>query len=80
MFAEKDKRYRIVVLPNDLNEVLENIKKYDFLRIIGQYEKQKWINIVVDSEKKLDVNFTNKFNNEVHRSLGTFEIYDQYYD
>lgn len=41
MFAEKDKRYRIVVLPNDLNEVLENIKKYDFLRIIGQYEKQK---------------------------------------
>ncbi len=80
MFAEKDKRYRIVVLPNDLNEVLENIKKYDFLRIIGQYEKQKWINIVVDSEKELDVNFTNKFNNEVHQSLGTFEIYDQYYD
>lgn len=37
MFAEKDKRYRIVVLSND-------------------------------------------FNNEVHRNLGTFEIYDQYYD
>lgn len=80
MFAEKDKRYRIVVLPNDLNEVLENIKKYDFLRIIGQYEKQKWINIIVDSEKELDVNFTNKFNIEVYQNLGTFEIYDQYYD
>lgn len=80
MFAEKDKRYRIVVLPNDLNEVLENIKKYDFLRIIGQYEKQKWLNIIVDSEKELDVNFTNKFNIEVHQNLGTFEIYDQYYD
>lgn len=80
MFAEKDKRYRIVVLPNDLNEVLENIKKYDFLKIIGQYEKNKWINIIVDSEKELDVNFTNNFNNEVHRNLGTFEIYDQYYD
>ena len=80
MFAEKDKRYRIVVLPNDLNEVLENIKKYDFLRIIGQYEKQKWINIIVDSEKELDVNFTNKFNFEFHQNLGTFEIYDQYYD
>ena len=47
MFAEKDKRYRIVVLQNDLNEVLENIKKYDFLRIIGQYKKQKWINMIV---------------------------------
>ena len=31
-------------------------------------------------EKELDVNFTNKFNIEVHQNLGTFEIYDQYYD
>lgn len=80
MFEEKDKRYRIVVLSNDLNEVLENIKKYDFLKIIGQCEKNKWVNIIVDSEKKLEIDFVLKFNHEVHENLGTFEIYEQYYD
>lgn len=80
MFEEKDKRYRIVVLPSDLIEVLNNIKKYDFLKVIGQYENRKWINIIIDSDKELDVNFAFNFNKEVHRCLGTFEIYDQYYD
>ena len=57
-------------------EIVDNI----FYLFEQQCEKQKWINIIVYSEKELDVNFTNKFNIEVHQNLGTFEIYDQYYD
>lgn len=80
MFEEKERRYRLICLTRELDKVLDNIKKYDFLKIIGQYEKDVWTNIIVDSEETLNYNFVVKFNDEVDKCLGTFEDYEQYFD
>lgn len=80
MFEEKENRYRLVCLTREIDEVIKNISNYNFLKIVGKYEKEMWTNIIVDSDKELDYNFAMKFNDEVNKCLGTFEDYDKYFD
>ena len=80
MFEEKENRYRLVCLTRELDEVIKNIGNYNFLKILGKYEKELWTNIIVDSDKELDYNFAMKFNDEVNKCLGTFENYERYLD
>ena len=77
---EKAKRYRIVCLTRDLDKVIKNIKKYNFLKIFFSYEKDVWTNIIVDSEMELNYNFAMRFNKEGDECLGTFEDYEKKYD
>ena len=80
MFEEKENRYRLVCLTRELDEVIKNISNYNFLKIVGKYEKEMWTNIIVDSDKELDYIFAMKFNDEVNKCLGTFEDYEQFLD
>lgn len=80
MFEEKEKRYRLVCLTIDFDKVIKNIGNYNFLKIVGNYEKDMWTNIIIDSDKDLDYNFAMKFNNEVDYCLGTFEDYNKFFD
>ena len=80
MFEEKENRYRLVCLTGELDKVIKNIGNYNFLKIVGKYEKEMWTNIIVDSDKELDYNYVRKFDNEIGQCLGAFEDYEQYYD
>ena len=77
---EKEKRYRIVCLTRELDKVIKNIKKYNFLKIFFSYEKDVWTNIIVDSEIELNYNFAMRFNKEFDECLATFEDYEKKYD
>lgn len=80
MFEEKENRYRLVCMTNELDNVINNIKKYSYFKIVGTYEKDMWTNIIIDSEVKLNYNFVLRFSQEVNDRLATFEDYEQYYD
>ena len=81
-YEVKENRLRLVCLTKDKEKILENIKKYDFLHTVDTYIKNKiWEQIIVDSDRlDLDMNFVNKFNNEVDNCLGTFEDYSPVFD
>ena len=80
MFEEKENRYRLVCMNSKLEEVMNNIKKYNYFEIVGTYEKDMWTNIIIDSEMELNYNFVLRFNKEVNNELATFEDYEQKYD
>ena len=80
MLKIKENKYRLVCLTRELDEVIKNINNYNFLKIVGKYEKGMWTNIIVDSDKELDYKFVMKFNDEVNKCLGTFETYERYLD
>ena len=88
MFEEKGKRYRLVYLDRYNEKVLSNLDKYEFLKVIGSYEKKYdttfqnviYVNLIVDSDVELDYEFVKKFNSEVKQCLGAFEVYEQYFD
>lgn len=80
MFEEKENRYRLVCHPDDKDKVLKNIEKYYFLKLVGSYKKNYWVNIIIDSKKYIDYKFVKKFNNQIGGCLGAFECYDKYYD
>jgi len=84
-YEVKPNRYRLVCRKNDVEKVLNNLKKYDFLHLVDTYDKSypgiTWTQIIIDSDKlDLDIDFVNKFNKEVDKCLGTFEEYDTMFD